>query len=55
MEEEQWLWPQCEKLHKVLVDHMVQHELYFLTNVAANLTLLSHEPARKFNDDLGHG
>jgi len=32
MEEEQWLWPQCEKLHKALVDRMVQHEFYFLTN-----------------------
>jgi enterochelin esterase-like enzyme len=33
LEEEGWLWPQCEKLHKLLVAHMIQHEFYFLTNV----------------------
>ncbi len=32
-EEEQWLWPQCEKLHKLLVEHMIPHEYYFLMNV----------------------
>ena len=32
-ENEQWLWPQCEKLHQVLLKNMVQHEFYFLTNV----------------------
>jgi dipeptidyl aminopeptidase/acylaminoacyl peptidase len=32
-EDQQWLWPQCEKLHQVLLKHMVQHEFYFLTNV----------------------
>src|SRR5204863_7048721 len=36
MEEEQWLWPQCEKLYKALVDHSVQHEFYFLTNVKSH-------------------
>ena len=33
MEEQQWLWPQCEKLHKLMVQHMIQHEFYFLMNV----------------------
>jgi endo-1,4-beta-xylanase len=32
-ENEQWLWPQCEKLHQTLVKNMIQHEFYFLTNV----------------------
>jgi endo-1,4-beta-xylanase len=32
-ENEQWLWPQCEKLHQTLVKNLVQHEFYFLTNV----------------------
>lgn len=32
-ENENWLWPQCEKLHQVLLRSMVQHEFYFLTNV----------------------
>jgi hypothetical protein len=32
-ENEQWLWPQCEKLHQVLLKNMVQHEFYFLMNV----------------------
>jgi endo-1,4-beta-xylanase len=32
-ENEQWLYPQCEKLHQALVKNLVQHEFYFLTNV----------------------
>ena len=32
-EDQQWLWPQCEKLHQVLVKNMVPHEFYFLMNV----------------------
>ncbi|MFB3828211.1 MAG: alpha/beta hydrolase-fold protein [Bryobacteraceae bacterium] len=32
-ENEQWLWPQCEKLHQVLLRNMVPHEFYFLMNV----------------------
>ena len=32
-EDQQWLWPQCEKLHQALVKNMVPHEFYFLTNV----------------------
>ncbi len=32
-ENEYWLAPQCEKLHKILVDNLVQHEYCFLVNV----------------------
>jgi len=32
-ENENWLWPQCEKLHQVLLRNMIPHEFYFLTNV----------------------
>jgi enterochelin esterase-like enzyme len=32
-ENEQWLWPQCEKLHQALLKNMIQHEFFFLTNV----------------------
>jgi dienelactone hydrolase/S-formylglutathione hydrolase FrmB len=32
-EDQQWLWPQCEKLHQVLLKNMVPHEFFFLMNV----------------------
>ncbi len=32
-EAEQWLWPQCEKLHQLMVKLLIQHEFYFFTNV----------------------
>lgn len=32
-ENEHWLAPQCEKLHKILADNMVQHEYCLLLNV----------------------
>jgi enterochelin esterase-like enzyme len=32
-ENEHWLAPQCEKLHRILVDNMIQHEYAFLMNV----------------------
>jgi endo-1,4-beta-xylanase len=38
-ENEHWLAPQCEKLHKILADNMVQHEYCLLLNVKA------HNPA----------
>ncbi len=31
-----WLAPQCEKLHKILAEHMVQHEYCLLLNVKAH-------------------
>jgi endo-1,4-beta-xylanase len=40
------LAPQCEKLHKILVDHMVQHEYCFFVNVK------SHNPTQCM-DTLG--
>ena len=40
------LAPQCEKLHKILVDHMVQHEYCYLVNVK------SHNPVQCM-DTLG--
>ena len=30
---QEWLWPQCEKPHQLMVKHLIQHEFYFLTNV----------------------
>jgi hypothetical protein len=41
-----WLAPQCEKLHKILVDNMIQHEYCFLVNVK------SHNPTQCM-DTLG--
>ena len=35
-ENEHWLAPQCEKLHRILVENMVQHEYCFLVNVKAH-------------------
>ena len=35
-ENEHWNWPQCEKLHKILVEHMIQHEFCFFTNVKSH-------------------
>ena len=32
-ENEHWLAPQCEKLHRILADNMIQHEYAFLMNV----------------------
>ncbi len=32
-ENENWLGPQCEKLHQVLLRNMIPHEFYFLMNV----------------------
>ena len=48
MEDQQWLWPQCEKLHKLMAQHMIQHEFYFLTNVK------SHNRAQCLNT-MGEG
>src|SRR5579872_2237934 len=31
-----WLAPQCEKLHRILVDNMIQHEYCLLLNVKAH-------------------
>lgn len=45
-ENEHWLAPQCEKLHKILADHMVQHEYCFFVNVK------SHNPIQCM-DSLG--
>lgn len=45
-ENEHWLAPQCEKLHKILVDNMIQHEYCFLVNVK------SHNPIQCM-DTLG--
>jgi len=33
IEDENWLAPQCEKLHRLLMEHMIPHEFYFLSNV----------------------
>jgi S-formylglutathione hydrolase FrmB len=41
-----WLAPQCEKLHKILTDNMIQHEYCFLVNVK------SHNPIQCM-DTLG--
>jgi endo-1,4-beta-xylanase len=32
-ENEHWLAPQCEKLHRIMADNMIQHEYSFLMNV----------------------
>jgi endo-1,4-beta-xylanase len=45
-ENEHWLAPQCEKLHKILADNMVQHEYCFFVNVK------SHNPTQCM-DSLG--
>jgi enterochelin esterase-like enzyme len=45
-ENEYWLAPQCEKLHKILVDNLIQHEYCFLVNVK------SHSPVQCM-DTLG--
>ena len=45
-ENEYWLAPQCEKLHKILVDNLIQHEYCFLVNVKG------HSPAQCM-DTLG--
>lgn len=45
-ENEHWLAPQCEKLHRILVDQMIQHEYCFLVNVK------SHNPIQCM-DTLG--
>ena len=45
-ENEHWLAPQCEKLHRILVDKMIQHEYAFLANVKG------HNPIQSM-DTLG--
>jgi endo-1,4-beta-xylanase len=35
-ENEHWLAPQCEKLHRILVENMIQHEYCYLVNVKAH-------------------
>jgi enterochelin esterase-like enzyme/acetyl esterase/lipase len=35
-EDEYWLAPRCEELHRLLVQHKIPHEFYFLTNVKAH-------------------
>ncbi len=45
-ENEHWLAPQCEKMHKILADNMIQHDYCFFTNVK------SHNPTQCM-DTLG--
>ena len=48
IENENWLMPQCEKLHSTLAQHMIPHEFYFLSNVK------SHN-RRQVLDTMGDG
>ena len=36
IENENWLAPQCEKLHKVLMDHTIAHQFLYLSNVKSH-------------------
>jgi len=36
IEDENWLAPQCEKLHKVLMDHTIPHQFLYLSNVKSH-------------------
>jgi dipeptidyl aminopeptidase/acylaminoacyl peptidase len=36
VEKDNWLGPQCEKLHKALFDHMIPHHFLFLSNVKSH-------------------
>ncbi|HVA44789.1 MAG TPA: alpha/beta hydrolase-fold protein [Pirellulales bacterium] len=36
VENENWLAPRCEALHRVLVEHTVPHEFYYLSNVKSH-------------------
>jgi S-formylglutathione hydrolase FrmB len=36
IENENWLAPQCEKLHKVLMDHTIPHQFLYLSNVKSH-------------------
>jgi dipeptidyl aminopeptidase/acylaminoacyl peptidase len=47
-ENEEWLYPQCEKLHELMVKLKLQHEFYFLMNVKG------HNPVQCMNT-MGDG
>jgi endo-1,4-beta-xylanase len=36
VEDENWLAPQCEKLHRLLMEHMIPHQFLFLSNVKSH-------------------
>jgi esterase/lipase superfamily enzyme len=36
VEDEDWLAPQCEKLHKVLVERTIPHQFLYLSNVKSH-------------------
>jgi endo-1,4-beta-xylanase len=36
IENENWLAPQCEKLHRVLMDHTIPHQFLYLSNVKSH-------------------
>jgi endo-1,4-beta-xylanase len=36
IENEDWLAPQCEKLHRVLMDHTIPHQFLYLSNVKSH-------------------
>ena len=36
IENENWLAPQCEKLHQVLMDHTIPHQFLYLSNVKSH-------------------
>ncbi len=36
IEEDNWLAPQCEKLHRLLMEHTIAHEFHFLSNVKSH-------------------
>ena len=36
VEDENWLAPRCEELHQLLMQQMIPHEFYFLSNVKSH-------------------
>jgi hypothetical protein len=36
IEDENWLAPQCEKLHRLLMDHTIAHQFLYLSNVKSH-------------------
>jgi endo-1,4-beta-xylanase len=36
VEDENWLAPQCEKLHRLLMEHTIPHQFFYLSNVKSH-------------------
>ena len=52
IENENWLAPQCEKLHKVLMDHTIPHQFLYLSNVKSHNRRPGRGDARRCRLDV---